>query len=417
MPDKAFIQYQLPLKSSELNMGMISRDIPQFKKTFPASYSKKGRFFFLWVLVVLSVLFSTVSITSAQKNVPLHTLTGKITLDSKEPAYPLTISIFEEKDQFPDHSACRIKTDHKGIFSVSLNEKDTLVVQISGKEGSGRALVTPENWPDTLRLTYPVVEEIVLLHNNDVHFDINHPDLFLQKVNEFRKQNQDAFLLSAGDIFVRHAHRWKVNGVLMEDISWYARRTVEMIESMNSMQFDALTLGNHEFDYKENYTRQALEKANFPLLAANVHFPDGILPPVKETITLETHTWREIGVLGLSVGVKKEGIERKDIFKTAQNYAWMADETDVFVALTHIGLKNDKALAEAFPALDIIIGGHTHDLLEESIVVNDVLVAMAGGTPHEVSDDHPVYLGIITIELVNGKIGKRTGKVIRIAPA
>lgn len=414
MQDKAFTKDHLPSKFSALNMGRVS--IARYQKAYADPFSGKGRFFFIWVVVVLSVLFSAHSTSHAEEKAPLHTLIGKITYDSKEPVYPLTVNIFEEKGQFPNQPAQKLQTDRNGIFSMSWHEKDTLVLQISGYQGSGRVLVTPENRADTLRLRYPVIEEIVLLHNNDVHFDINHPELFLQKLNEFRHQHENVFLLSAGDIFVRHAHRWKVNGLLMEDISWYARRTMEMIENMNTMQYDAMTLGNHEFDYKENYTRQALEKANFPLLAANIHFTDRILPSVKETITLKTSTWREIGVLGLSVGVKKEGIERNDIFKTSQKYAWMADETDVFVALTHIGLKNDKALAKALPALDIIIGGHTHDLLVESIVVNDVMIAMAGGNPHEVSDDHPVYLGIITIELVNGKITNRTGKVIRIDP-
>ncbi len=335
MQEKAFTQGQLPSKFSELDMGRVS--ILRSPKPSADPCSGKDRFFSVWVWVVLSVLFSTVSTSHAEEKAPVHTLIGKITIDGKEPVYPLNVNIFEEKKQFPDQPAHRLETDRNGVFSMSWDKKDTLVLQISGKQGSGRVLVTPENRMDTLHLRYPVVEEIVLLHNNDVHFDINHPELFLQKVNEIRQKHENVFLLSAGDIFVRHAHRWKVNGVLMEDISWYARRTNEMMESMNNMQFDAMTPGNHEFDYKENYTRQALEKAEFPLLAANVQFPEGILPPVKETITLETHTWREIGVLGLSVGVKKEGIEKKDIFKTAQNYAWMADVTDVFVALTHIG--------------------------------------------------------------------------------
>lgn len=385
---------------------------PPAKKN-TGSYPARSGFSAPWTIALLFVILATVS--SATENQPFHTLTGKIALDGKVSVYPLTVSIFVEREQFPDAPAYRVMTDPKGIFSVSLQEKDTLVLQISGNEGDGRVLVTPEDQTaDTLRMTYPVMEEIVLLHNNDVHFDLNHTDLFLEKVNEYRQLYDDVFLLSAGDIFVRHAHRWKVNGVLMEDISWYAQRTAEMVETMNTMQYDAMTLGNHEFDYKEEHTRQALAKADFPLLAANVDFPEGILPPADDFITLETHTWREIGVLGLSVGVKKEGIERQDIFETAKSFSWMEEETDVFVALTHIGLRNDKALAKAFPALDVIIGGHSHDLLEESLMVNDVLVAMAGGNPHEVSDDHPVYLGIITLQLLNGKIINKAGKVIRI---
>jgi len=403
----------LSLKEVKSNKGTVPSFDHQSAKHHSGSYSTRGRFSAPWTIALLLIIFST--ILSATENQSFHTLTGKITLDGKESVYPLTVSIFVEKDQFPGSPAYRVMTDPKGIFSVSLQEKDTLVLQISGNEGDGRVLVAPEDQTaDTLRMTYPVMEEIVLLHNNDVHFDLNHPDLFLEKVNEYRQLYDDVFLLSAGDIFVRHAHRWKVNGVLREDISWYAQRTAEMVETMNTMQYDAMTLGNHEFDYKEEHTSRALAKADFPLLAANVDFPEGILPPADDFIALETHTWREIGVLGLSVGVKKEGIERQDIFETAKSFSWMEEETDVFVALTHIGLRNDKALAKAFPALDVIIGGHSHDLLEESLMVNDVLVSMAGGNPHEVSDDHPVYLGIITLQLLNGKIINKAGKVIRI---
>jgi 2',3'-cyclic-nucleotide 2'-phosphodiesterase (5'-nucleotidase family) len=62
--------------------------------------------------------------------------------------------------------------------------------------------------------------------------------------------------------------------------------------------------------------------------------------------------------------------------------------------------------------LNLIIGGHSHHLIEGAVMVNGVLVAQAGGNPHVVSDDHPVYLGKTIVTLKDEVITKTRGYVI-----
>ncbi len=305
-----------------------------------------------------------------------------------------------------------IATDYQ-IFTIELGGDDCQVLQLSGQLGAGRVQVCPQELKDTLFVNYPVIETIVFLHTNDHHFDINLQDDLEAKITEIRNSYPDVFLFDAGDILVRHPHRWIVNDTLEKDLEWYGQRSMEMVESMNALGYQAMTLGNHELDYKEPYTGRALATAEFPLLSANMEITTEAMPSARSHVSFSTNTGRSINVLGLSVASgNPAGIRQKDIFETAGEYMYLREETDVFVALTHIGLRNDSRLAEEFPLLDIIIGGHSHHLIEEAVLVNDVLIAQAGGNRHEVSDQHPVYLGKITVKLENGQIAHKEGYVI-----
>lgn len=259
----------------------------------------------------------------------------------------------------------------------------------------------------------PGSETVVFLHTNDHHFDINLYEEFEAKIEEIRQQYHNVYLLDAGDIFVRHPHRWNENGVPREDVAWYRERAIRMVQTMNTLGYDAMTLGNHEFDYIQDHTLAALNMANFPLLSANVEVTTTLLPTPQSHIMLRTKAGHQIAVLGLSVtSGSKEGVKENNIVETARQYIELREESDIFLALTHIGLANDVVLAESFPELDIIIGGHSHHLIKEAVLVNGVLVAQAGGNPHVVSDDHPVYLGKVIVTLENGIITSKKGHVI-----
>jgi 2',3'-cyclic-nucleotide 2'-phosphodiesterase/3'-nucleotidase/5'-nucleotidase len=188
-----------------------------------------------------------------------------------------------------------------------------------------------------------------------------------------------------------------------------------MVNEMNKLNYDLMTLGNHELDYIGNYTGEALAEARFPLLTANFEISTDKLPAVAPYSILETSTLRNVTVLGLSTGGSEEaGIVELDLNKTINKYISLKDDADAFLILSHRGLNEDKIIAEKFPQFDAIIGGHSHNLLEKALFINSVLIAQAGGNPHVVSRDHPVYLGIVIITLENGKITEKNGSVVRI---
>jgi len=259
------------------------------------------------------------------------------------------------------------------------------------------------------------IDTILFLHTNDRHFDLNLTEEFSAVISGLRERYNDVFLFDAGDLFVRHPNRWIVNGTPKPDYEWYSLRAHDMIASLNDQNYDAVTLGNHELAYIQPYTLNALKTAEMPMLAANLEITTPHLPQLKDYVMLESKNGIRIAVLGLSVNnAGFMGVKQMDIYQTAKKYMMLRDSSHIFLALTHIGLNNDRQLARQFPQLDLIIGGHSHDLLKETLLVSDVLIAHAGGNPHVVSDRHPVLLGKVFVRLENGRITHKWGGVIEI---
>ncbi len=297
-----------------------------------------------------------------------------------------------------------------GYFHLDSLERGNASIELHGPDGIGRYALDLDEAGLSIDLTYPVLTTIVLLHDNDQHFDYNFKEQVIDKVEEYRARFENVWMLNTGDIFVRHADRWPV----AHDTTYYAERSRFMIETMNDVGYDVMVPGNHEFDYIGPYTGNSLRKAAFTMVAANVDVATNRLPLFDPYTILETHNGMTVAVMGLSVGRNKPGVSSRDIIETARIYSHLAEENDLFVAITHIGYSRDKELAEEVPVLDVIIGGHSHTLLENAEKVNGVLVAQAGGGGHHLDPEKPNWLGIIKVEFENDRIIEKNGHVITI---
>lgn len=341
-------------------------------------------------------------------------VTGNVFNQAGSPLNQLKISVYTDPGSVlnsPDVSGTTCK---EGSFRFKIPAGLIYLVELEGDQGAGRIVISgTKRSTENLSIEYPVVEKVVILHTNDHHFTFNKLPEFRAAVDRLREKYDDVFLFCSGDIFVRHPARWIVNGKLMRDPGWYGERTMYMINNMNELGYDLLTPGNHEFAYREPYTRQALDAAQFPLVAANIKISTDAFPPVEQYVVFKTSTWRDMTVLGLSNG-SADGIQVLDVSETVNQLMHLRDSCDIFIALTHIGLRRDRALAEEFPQFDVIIGGHSHDLLKDAIMVNSVLVAQAGGNPHFVSDHYPVYIGKVILTLENGFIRDKRGRVFEL---
>ncbi|MBW6479679.1 MAG: metallophosphoesterase [Bacteroidales bacterium] len=372
------------------------------------------RLFLLVGFFHLSNNYSLANLSKSQSN-PKYFI-GKVQTDNSLNAENLEIFVWnaDETENYVLNDLT-VKDSGSKIFSLEWPGENPLVLEVRGEKGAGRVFVDPEKLTDTLFISYPVTEKIVFLHTNDHHFDINLPDQLAEKIAEIRQSYNDVFLFEAGDIFVRHRHRWIDNGVLMEDPVWYAQRAKQMVALMNQLEYTVMTPGNHEFDYVETFTLEALSEADFPIIAANIDVVTDLFPAVKPFVQFSTSTGRSIHVLGLAaISSEGKGIVQNDIFDTAREYMFLRENADVFMALTHIGLQNDARLAAEFQELDFIIGGHSHHYIEEAVFVGDVMIAQAGGNRHEVSENHPVYLGKVTVILENGILTEKSGYIIVI---
>lgn len=243
------------------------------------------------------------------------------------------------------------------------------------------------------------IVKITVLHTNDVHSHIEpfaandpkYPGLggVAQRaavIHEIRNREKNVLLFDAGDIFQGTPYFNFFHG------------EVEL-KLMSKMQYDAGTIGNHDFDNGVDGIANVLHNANFPLLCCNYDFSQ---TPMKNKTTAYKIFERDevrIGVFGL--GIELDGLVDKKMYGNTiyQNPVVKAAETayhlkqkekcDIVICLSHLGYKypdekiSDVELAKKSLNIDLIIGGHTHTFIDKPYVYKNrdkqnVLVAQVG---------------------------------------
>lgn len=148
---------------------------------------------------------------------------------------------------------------------------------------------------------------------------------------------------------------------------------------------DAGTLGNRESHVLEAAFRRKIEGARHPLVVVNLVHRDGT-PVLPGHLVLDRAGVR-IGLIGAMVPMVTDRMRTT----AASAYRWtppipavaaaareLKPQVDVLIALTHLGFRQDQALAEAVPELDWIFGGHSHTVLEQPVRVGNTLIAQGG---------------------------------------
>lgn len=192
-------------------------------------------------------------------------------------------------------------------------------------------------------------------------------------VKDFRNEHPDVLLFDCGDI--------------SQGTPYYNLFKGEVeIKAMNLMKYDAMTIGNHEFDFGLENMARLFRMADFPVVCANYEVKGTVLEGiVKPYIVLERSGLR-IGVFGISPKLeglvqadKCEGVVYKDPVATAQQMADLLKEKehcDVVVCLSHLGIQPGADASEEYDNnlvaktrnIDIILGGHTHTNMEQPAV-------------------------------------------------
>jgi len=200
----------------------------------------------------------------------------------------------------------------------------------------------------------------------------------LARVATLRKEllakNPNTFTVLAGD-FISPS----VTGTLKFEGKRIRGR--QMIESLNALGLDWVVFGNHEFDYDDLADLQArLDESNFTWFSANARLKgstwtqqffknkaDGSteICPDNQVYTLKDAdgTTLRLGVFGVLINTgKKPWVEYSDWNAAAQkNYQELKPKTDLVIALTHLGIKDDQELAALLPEIPLFLGGHDHD--------------------------------------------------------
>lgn len=183
------------------------------------------------------------------------------------------------------------------------------------------------------------------------------------KVNELRgalrAEGQNVILLDAGDQYQGSLFHTTYKGA-------------EVVEFMNAIGFDAMAVGNHEFDEGPDGLRILAEGAGFPVIAGNLDLSrsDKLRDHVGSHVTLTVGGERVGIVSALSLDTPEisspgdEVIFRDDLESLRAQVAELTEEgVERIIALTHSGHARDQIYAGQVAGIDAVIGGHSHTLL------------------------------------------------------
>jgi len=239
----------------------------------------------------------------------------------------------------------------------------------------------------TSDLYKPKKSSLTILHTNDVHSRI---EPFAQDgskyaglggaakraklINKIRVQKENVLLLDSGDIFQGTPYFNFFGGELE-------------FKLMNEMRYDAATIGNHDFDAGIDGLHKQSKNAKFDLINCNYDFSDTVMHDLVKPYRIIKKGDITVGILG--VGIELEGLVPEALYKKTQyqDPVKSANATakllkkdfacDYIICLSHLGYKyggekvSDHTVAEESSDIDLILGGHTHTLLQKPKVMTN----------------------------------------------
>jgi 5'-nucleotidase len=220
------------------------------------------------------------------------------------------------------------------------------------------------------------VSRLVILHTNDMHNVLARDEqraARLMEIVEAERANPPVLLLDAGDAIGAGNLTFNPAGEAI-------------LERMTTIGYHAMTIGNREFHLTEIGFTTKLNRARFPVLCANIRARGNARLPVRSHLILETPVGR-VGIFGVTVPMITERMLSHHVSAYvfddpirvgAEMAERLRPQVDLLIALTHIGLKQDIELAKRAPQIDLIIGGHSHSVLEEPQREGRVAIVQAG---------------------------------------
>lgn len=254
------------------------------------------------------------------------------------------------------------------------------------KAGIGGSLLLAGQFPFRA-LAGAAQTKLTILHTNDVHSRLEPFPMDGGKyegqggvasratlIRKIRAEEEHVLLLDAGDIFQGTPYFNLYKG------------EPEM-KAMSLMGYDAVTMGNHDFDAGvEGFARQ-LPHASFPVLTANYDFTDTALEGRTRPYQVFDKGGVKIGVFGLGIQLKglvpddaygrTKYLEPLQIARSISERLKKREKCDMIICLSHLGYEyeydkiSDKILAKETDFIDLIIGGHTHTFLDQPTVMTN----------------------------------------------
>ena len=252
---------------------------------------------------------------------------------------------------------------------------------------------------------------VVILHTNDTHSQIE-PTVIsnletsdmggaarrLGMLQNIRSEEKNVLLFDAGD-FCQGTPYFNFHNGRVE------------IDAMNRMNYDAVTLGNHEFDNGIDTLVAVLKNAKFPIVSSNYDVSQTPLKEFVKPYIIIKKFGLKIGVMAINVNPASlvmqnnyKGLIYNDPLVVAQQtseFLKKKKKCDLVICLSHLGyslrdnVPDDIKIAQNTQYIDVIIGGHSHSLLQNASETNldgkKVVIAQMGKSG--------LYLGKIDLTL------------------
>lgn len=245
-------------------------------------------------------------------------------------------------------------------------------------------------------------KKITIIHTNDTHARVvegRHDGMGFAKIftimNKIKTQNENVLTLDAGDTL-----HGKTFAILEEGES--------IVQVFNTMSYEAMVLGNHDFNYGQDRLLALIKMADFDVISANTRYSNGknfVNPYVIKKINDI-----RVGIFGITTPETKYmthpnntlGLEFDDPTKTAKEIVnQLKSQVDFIIALCHLGTNtnnkfNSLKVAKEVKGIDLIVDGHSHSVLPSGIKVGETLIASAG--------EYGKYLGVVQLHKLRDKV-------------
>lgn len=249
---------------------------------------------------------------------------------------------------------------------------------------------------------------ITIVHTNDTHARVKEGDgmgfaKIAALIRQIKQENPNTLVLDAGDTF---------HGQTIATLN----RGESIAVIMNTIGYDAMAPGNHDFNYGYERLAELDGITSFPILAANVKKADGanLLTPyiIKEIAGLK------VGIFGLATPETTykthpdnvKGLAFTDPVKAAAEMtALLQDQTDIIVCLAHLGMDaastdTSVKIANEVEGIDLIIDGHSHTVLEQGQAAGGTLIVSTG--------EYDKNLGIVQLTVTEDQITEKKASLI-----
>lgn len=229
---------------------------------------------------------------------------------------------------------------------------------------------------------------IKILHTNDIHGRLDAEDgrvIGMAKVKTIKDKEQPTLMFDSGDAF---------QGLPLSNFS----KGADMAKAMNAVGYDAMTVGNHEFDFGFDTAMNYKKLLNFPILSSNVYKDGKSVYAPSAIIEKNGKKYGVIGVTTPETATKTHpnniiGVSFLDpVASVTAEMKKLQGKVDAFIILSHLGIdtttkeawRGDNLATKIAGNKDfknnaiVILDGHSHSVIENGELKNTVMLAQTG---------------------------------------